>query len=416
VNSILVKNLYTVLFSEVDGKPLSLGEIMRQTKNLTAGSDNVRNFALLGDPALVLGKPQPLIVTDSINGVSVLSSPDTLKSLSKITVSGHVTDKDGNLLSNYDGIVFPTVYDKYKTKYTLGQDPNSPVMAFQSQNNIIYKGKATVTNGYFSFSFVVPKDIDYNLGKGKISYYSHDQNSNNYGYDTTIVVGGVDPNGINDVLGPQIDLFMNDENFASGGVTNTRPLFIAQVNDDNGINTTGNGIGHDITLIVDGNTASPIVLNNFYEADLDTYQSGKVTYQFSELEPGEHQITFKVWDVNNNSSEQTLEFVVVNEEELGVTHLLNYPNPFTTHTEFFFEHNQCCSALEVRIEIFTVSGKLVKTIFDNVNTIAFRSEGIAWDGRDDFGDKLARGVYIYRLTVKTPEGLKAEKIEKLVIL
>jgi flagellar hook assembly protein FlgD len=107
---------------------------------------------------------------------------------------------------------------------------------------------------------------------------------------------------------------------------------------------------------------------------------------------------------------------VVNEEELGVTHLLNYPNPFTTHTEFFFEHNQCCSALEVRIEIFTVSGKLVKTIFDNVNTIAFRSEGIAWDGRDDFGDKLARGVYIYRLTVKTPEGLKAEKIEKLVIL
>jgi hypothetical protein len=416
VNSILVKNLYTVLFSEVDGKPLSLGEILRQTKNLTAGSDNVRNFALLGDPALVLGKPQPLIVTDSINGVSVLSSPDTLKSLSKITVSGHVTDKDGNLLSNYDGIVFPTVYDKYKTKYTLGQDPNSPVMSFQSQNNIIYKGKATVTDGYFTFSFVVPKDIDYNLGKGKISYYSHDQNSNNYGYDTTIIVGGVDPNGINDVLGPQIDLYMNDENFASGGVTNTRPLFIAQVNDDNGINTTGNGIGHDITLILDGNTSSPIVLNNFYEADLDTYQSGKVTYQFSELEPGEHQITFKVWDVNNNSSEQTLEFVVVNEEELGVTHLLNYPNPFTTHTEFFFEHNQCCSALEVRIEIFTVSGKLVKTIFDNVNTIAFRSEGIAWDGRDDFGDKLARGVYIYRLTVKTPEGLKAEKIEKLVIL
>ncbi|MBK6525701.1 MAG: hypothetical protein IPG07_09190 [Crocinitomicaceae bacterium] len=148
-----------------------------------------------------------------------MSSPDTLKSLSKITVSGHVTDKDGNLLSNYDGIVFPTVYDKYKTKYTLGQDPNSPVMSFQSQNNIIYKGKATVTKGYFSFSFVVPKDIDYNLGKGKISYYSHDQNSNNYGYDTTIVVGGVDPNGINDVLGPQIDLFMNDENFASGGVT-----------------------------------------------------------------------------------------------------------------------------------------------------------------------------------------------------
>lgn len=209
---------------------------------------------------------------------------------------------------------------------------------------------------------------------------------------------------------------MNDENFANGGITNTTPILIAEISDENGINTTGNGIGHDITLILDANTASPIVLNNFYEADLDTYQSGKVTYQFSALEPGEHTLTFKVWDVNNNSSEEILEFVVVDEQEVGIDHVLNYPNPFTTHTEFYFEHNQCCAQLEVKIEIFTVSGKLVKTIFDQVNTIAYRSEGIAWDGKDDFGDKLARGVYIYRVTVKTPEGQKAEKIEKLVIL
>ena len=193
-------------------------------------------------------------------------------------------------------------------------------------------------------------------------------------------------------------------------------MFLAHISDENGINTTGNGIGHNITLILDGNSAEPIVLNNFYEADLDTYQSGKLTYNLSDLEEGPHQIVFKVWDVNNNSSEATLDFIVVKEEEICISHLLNYPNPFTTNTDFYFEHNQVCNSLQVKVEVFTVSGKLVKTIFETVHSSGFRSEGINWDGRDDFGDKLARGVYIYRLTIETEDGTKAEKIEKLVIL
>ena len=209
---------------------------------------------------------------------------------------------------------------------------------------------------------------------------------------------------------------MNDENFANGGLTDTKPLFIAKVTDENGVNTSGNGIGHDIILILDGNTASPITLNNYYEADLDTYKSGEVNFQFIDLEEGSHQLEFKIWDVNNNSSEATLDFIVVKEEDITISHLLNYPNPFTTHTEFYFEHNQVFNNLETKIDIFTVSGKLVKTIFRNVNTFAFRSEGISWDGRDEYGDKLARGVYIYRLSIETPDGEKANKIEKLVIL
>ncbi|MEO9532545.1 MAG: type IX secretion system sortase PorU [Crocinitomicaceae bacterium] len=416
LNSELVRNLYTVLFAEENGEALALGEIIRRTKNLTSSTENKRNFTLIGDPALKLGKPKPLIVTDSINSVAVTMGTDTLKALSKITVSGHVGDAGGAILSTYNGIVYPTVYDKWKVKNTLGQDPASPVRPFDVQNNIIYKGKSTVTNGRFEFSFVVPKDIDYAFGKGKISYYSNDAVSNSYGYDTTIVVGGVDPNGIVDEVGPVVDLYMNDPNFVNGGITDESPLFLAEISDENGINTTGNGIGHDITIILDGNTADPIILNNFYEADLDTYQSGKVSYKFSDLEVGPHSLVFKVWDVNNNSSETTLEFTVVEDEELGISHLLNYPNPFTTNTDFYFEHNQVCNSLDVKIEIFTVSGKLVKSIIENVNTSAFRSEGINWDGRDDYGDKLGRGVYVYRLSIETPSGKKAEKLEKLVIL
>ncbi len=416
VNTILVQNLYTELFSEEAGEPLALGEIIRRTKNLTLGSNNMRNFALLGDPALKLGKASPRIETDSINGVEVAMVTDTLKALTKITVSGHVENESGALLSNYNGFVYPTVFDKWKTRYSLGQDITSPVLPFDTRNNIIYKGKATVKNGKFSFSFVVPKDIDYSYGKGKISYYGNSSNDHHYGYDTSIVVGGVNPNGLADDIGPEIDLFMNDDHFVNGGLTDSKPLFLAHISDENGINTTGNGIGHNITLILDGNSAEPIVLNNFYEADLDTYQSGKVTYNLSDLEEGPHQIVFKVWDVNNNSSEATLDFIVVKEEEIGISHLLNYPNPFTTNTDFYFEHNQVCNSLQVKVEVFTVSGKLVKTIFETVHSSGFRSEGINWDGRDDFGDKLARGVYIYRLTIETEDVTKAEKIEKLVIL
>lgn len=416
LNSELVRNLYTVLFAEENGAPLALGEIIRRTKNLTSATENKRNFALIGDPALKLGKPDPLIVTDSINHVSVTQPNDTLKALSLITVSGHVGDASGNVLTSYNGIVYPTVFDKWKIKNTLGQDPASPVLPYDVQNNIIYKGKSTVNKGYFEFSFVVPKDIDYAYGPGKISYYSNDNYSNSYGYDTSIVVGGINPNGVEDLTGPQIELYLNDENFVNGGITNENPQLIAKVSDENGVNTTGNGIGHDITLIIDGNTSDPIILNNFYEADLDTYQSGQVNYQLNDLTPGNHQLTFKVWDVNNNSSEQTLDFVVVEEQELGIDHLLNYPNPFTTNTDFYFEHNQACNSLDVKIEIFTVSGKLVKTLMQNVHSNAFRSEAINWDGRDEYGDKLARGVYVYRLSIETPTGKKAEKLEKLVIL
>lgn len=415
-NTTMVRNMYTQLFKEEDGKALTLGEIIRRTKNLTAGDQNMRNFTLLGDPAMELGKPKPRIVTDSINGVSIAMETDSIKALSKITVKGHLENEMGELLNSYNGYVTPTVYDKWKTRYSLGQDPESPILPFETQNNIIYKGKSTVTNGEFEFTFVVPKDIDYAYGKGKISYYGNTENENNYGYDTSIVVGGVNPDGLDDEIGPEIELYMNDEHFVNGGMTNKNPLFIAHISDENGVNTTGNGIGHDITLILDGNTSDPIVLNNFYEADLDTYQSGKVNYQLSELEEGSHTITFKVWDVNNNSSESTLEFVVHNEEEIGISHLLNYPNPFTTNTDFYFEHNQVCNSLDVKVEIFTVSGKLVKTILQTVHSQGFRSDGINWDGRDDFGDRLGRGVYVYRLSIETEEGKKAEKIEKLVLL
>jgi hypothetical protein len=229
-------------------------------------------------------------------------------------------------------------------------------------------------------------------------------------------IGGFDTDAVQDVNGPDIDLYINDKNFVSGGVTDETPVLIAKLFDQNGVNTVGSGIGHDLTAVIDGNTAEPIVLNNYYTSDIDSYQSGEVRYTFPRLEKGRHVLTLKVWDVNNNSSEKSLEFNVVEKQDFTLSHVINYPNPFTTHTSFYFEHNQICSQLEAQIQVFTVSGKLVRTINQTVNTPGFRSQGVEWDGKDDFGDQLAKGVYVYAIKVNTSDGLKAEKIEKLVLL
>ncbi|MEO9257585.1 MAG: type IX secretion system sortase PorU, partial [Crocinitomicaceae bacterium] len=416
-NSIIGDTLYNYLFErETSGKPYTMGEILRLTKNNSPSGNDKRIFTLIGDPALRL-LLQPLrIVIDSVNGISPNTISDTLKSLSKVTMKAHVEDTLGNIINGFNGIAYPSVFDKPKLFKTLGQDPDSPILSFQMQKNYLYKGKSTVTNGHFEFSFVVPKDIDYNYGVGKISTYANSTSIDAAGVEKRVVIGGVDPNGIVDDIGPQTQLFMNDETFVNQGLTDENPIFIAKLYDENGINTVGNGIGHDITAILDANSATPIVLNQYYQANLDTYKSGKVRYPMYGLATGKHTITLKVWDVNNNSSDAVIEFTVVKNQAVAIDHVLNYPNPFTTHTEFFFEHNQVDVSLEVQIQIMTITGKLIRTINQYVRTVGYRSEGIAWDGRDDYGDQLAKGVYVYKLSVKAPDGSTANKIEKLVLL
>jgi flagellar hook assembly protein FlgD len=418
VNSTTVRRLYENAFDrDSNFDPLTFGEIMRRTKNTSGSSDNRRSFTLIGDPALKIALPKWRIVTDSINHKDPTISIDTVRALSKMNVKGHIEDFNGNVLSSFNGVLSPTIYDKEKLNQTLQNDPTSPLVNFYTQKNALYKGKASVVNGYFTFDCIVPKDIDYDFGFGKISYYGKGSPETDAdGYDTNLVVGGIDTNAVADVQGPEINLFLNNDQFVSGGISSQDPLLVVDCFDENGINTVGNGVGHDLIAILDGNTADPIVLNNYYAGKLDSYQSGQIQYTLKGLSVGKHTLEVKIWDVNNNSSVASIEFTVVADESVQLDHVLNYPNPFTTKTTFFFEHNQSCSSLETQIRIYTVSGRLVKTINKQVATTGFRAEGIDWDGTDDFGDQLAKGVYVYRLSVELPDGGKAEKLEKLVLL
>ncbi len=423
-NSDLNASFFRDAFKPINGEMPRLGDIFQSMKSEPGNLNlNSRNFSLLGDPALRLSYPKYNILTDSINNIVVTNiSSDTLKALSLVTVTGHIDD-NGIPLTNYNGVLYPTVYNKIQYVTTLANNPpnsnstgGSPPYTFPIQKNILYKGKVSITNGYFKYQFIVPKDIAYQYGIGRISYYAENGSQDANGYYNKIIIGGISDSAGTDHMGPEVSLYMNDAKFISGGVTNENPDLFAVLKDDNGVNTVGNGIGHDIIAILDANTEHSIVLNDYYQADLNSYKSGTLRYPYKNLSEGKHTLSLKVWDVYNNSSMATTEFVVSQSGEMALEHVLNYPNPFTTKTQFFFEHNQCCQLLNVQLQIFTISGKMVKNISKYIQAEGYRLDPIEWDGRDDFGDRIARGVYIYRLKVKNSHGASAEKFEKLVIL
>jgi hypothetical protein len=413
-------DFYESAFNPINGKMPKLGDIYQYVKTQPGGNSiNSRSFALIGDPMLTLAYPQFRILTDSVNQSVVTSaSSDTLKALSFVTISAHLDDGSGTLLNNFNGVAYPTVYDKAINETTLSNKgvSLSPPFSFTLQKNILFNGKVTVSSGKFNFSFVVPKDIAYQYGSGRISYYAENGTIDASGNYEKIIVGGFNKNAPVDNVGPVINLYMNNDKFVFGGLTNENPDLFSLLHDDSGINTVGNTPGHDITAILDANSSSPIVLNDFFRADLNTYKSGTITYPFQSLSDGRHSLKLKAWDVYDNSSEGYTEFIVAKSAQVALSHVLNYPNPFTTKTQFYFEHNQANVLFEVQIQIFTVNGKLIKTISQLVNSDGYRSEPIDWDGKDDFGDKIGRGVYIYSVKIKTSENGTAEKYEKLVIL
>lgn len=422
-NEILNNAFLRKLFEPVNGKMPTVGEIARLSKNNASNTGrNNRKFSLLGDPALTLAYPQYNVVTTNINQRAVplqvdsLYQPDTLSALSQVTIEGEIMDKNGARLEDFNGIVYPTVFDKMATLKTQANDPGSLAREFQTRNKIIFKGKASVTNGQFSFSFIVPKDIALQHGSGRISYYVENGVLDGHGYTEQLVIGGVSENSSSDEEGPKIDVFMNDESFVFGGLTNDEPILLVKLKDENGINIVGNGIGHDITAILNDDNRNTFVLNEYYKADLDNYQEGEIRYPLSKLPAGQHNISIKAWDVFNNSSKAYTEFMVAESAEIALRNVLNYPNPFIDKTNFWFEHNRAGDNLTVTIQIFTMSGRLVKTIQQQMVAEGFRVDNLEWDGLDDFGSPIGKGVYVYKLTVRGSDNKSATEMEKLVIL
>ena len=426
-------NIYTRNIFKLTGDDFNtLGYAHLNAKKQRGASSEHLKVNFLGDPAMKLSRPKRLLVIDNID----TPVPGLIRGLDFIKVKGHINNPDGTVNTTFNGRVVVNIFDKRLNKKTLNNDSGlTPILEYTEEGSAIVKASGIAVNGVFTVEFYVPKDINYAVGEGRILAYADNKASDVFN-NQVVQVGDINPNGINDNEPPKVKLYMNNTNFADGGITNQSPMLLACVTDDTGINSTGSGIGHDITVYLDGQIINTVVLNDFYSPgegngclspSLAEYQKGNVTYPFRNIAVVQHQLTFKVWDVNKNSTTSTLNFEVKDEadQHLIINRPLNWPNPFTNKTYIQFEHN-CDDILDVNVQIYTITGKLVRTLSQPVVAEPFLQgfrtprQAIEWDGRDDFGATVAKGTYIFKIFAKSQNQEKckgsATAVEKMVLL
>jgi len=397
-----------------------LGSALMDSKNFTVLNSgdyiNARKFTMLGDPAMKLSMPEYSVGSTTINGRVISKGSDTLRSLNRYTIEGEVRTPAGLLAADFNGDVYPEIFDKPTVLKTLGNDPQSRVVSFNSLQNLLYKGKVRATNGKFSFSFIVPKDINFQFGPARISYYADNGTYDAHGIDENLVVGGLGNQVPNDNAGPSIKGYLNNEQFINGGIVNETPLLLVQLADPSGINLSGNGIGHEITAVIDGNYRETIVLNDYFKASSAAALNGTIQFRLPLLSEGNHKILLKAWDVFNNSSEYTLLCKVIRQDTIKVNRLFNYPNPVYNSTLFSFSLDGPYAGARADLKILTAEGQAIRTLTRAINEAGLRSIEIEWDGRDEKGNRLGRGMYIYQLTIMSKTGKITRKVQKLIIL
>ncbi len=408
-------DLFDTIFSSVDKVYPRLGDVLAYAKNENNTPGAIRNFILIGDPALRLAYPKYQVLTTGFNKQPVSAEADTARAMSKVELEGIVADAQGNLLPSFNGEVHVKVYDKAHWCMTLGNSPESQPRYFEVQDNVLYQGKATVTNGKFSLTFVMPKDINYSFGNGKISYYAQSESTDANGYFDKVIIGGSEDGQMADTEGPVIKLYMNSMEFADGVVVGENPKLIAMLSDESGINTVGNGIGHDIVAVMDENADESTVLNEYYQSDIDSYQSGKVVYQYFKLDEGLHTLKLKAWDVFNNSSEATITFTVKKDMAVSISDIKAYPNPFTDEVNVEFEHNHFDSSLDVILDVISVDGHLVRSLPAVTLVSSGNKAGpVKWNGCNESGRKVNGGMYLLRVRATDQNGSTGVETVKVI--
>ncbi|MCJ7458994.1 MAG: type IX secretion system sortase PorU [candidate division Zixibacteria bacterium] len=361
---------------------------------------NDRYYNITGDPFTHLASPRLNVkVTDL--------SPDTLKALSRINFKGEVTDRSGNLQTNFKGSAYLLAFDSNKEKvHTM---PGGGTIPYSLPGNVIFRGSALVDGGKFEGSFIVPKDMEYGGKDGRISAYvvNSDSTIDGSGALDSIAVAGTDTT-VKDSLGPEVRIaFVQNPKFIDGDTVQPDPDLIVYVSDTSGINLTGE-LGHRITLSIDDDWENIQDLTLNFQYDLNSYSQGSLTQKVN-LKEGDHTLKIKAWDNANNSTLASFQVkVIALTKELAISQVMNYPNPFSRFTQFTYELS--VPAEKVEIKIFTLSGRLIRTM-SGAGSAGFNS-GVVWDGRDQDGDKVANGVYIYKVVARTRFNVNGEDANK----
>jgi len=407
VNKYFTENL----FKKINGKHYRIGDALAIAKNIVGSEINKLSYIYMGDPAVKLAFPTDYSVnTTSINNNSTFGA-DTLRAMSVVEVKGQIVDDSNLKVEGFNGDIFVDVFDKAQ-RITTQNNQGDGNMTYTDRPNVLFSGKATASQGQFSFTFMLPKDIKYNYGGGRINYYAHSDElkAEAQGYFEDFTVGGTSKTVAYETDGPEIKLFLNSQNFVSGDAVNESPLLMAQIKDISGINKVGSGIGHDLLITIDNDPSQSKVLNDFFETKANSYIEGSLQYKLSDLSEGKHTLTFKAWDLLNNSAIETIEFEVIKGLQPVIFKVYNFPNPVKTGTNIVVEHDRPETILNTLIEIYDLSGRKIWQ-FEQSN-----ADNVQWDLRGADGVKVKSGVYLYKVSISTNNSEVYSKTNKMFVL
>lgn len=406
------------------GRRYRLGDAIRLAKNAIINEgresiyrENKLQYALLGDPALLIGAPVDRVVLDSINGVHPTSyNGIQLKAGQKVTLKGHLSDASGNAVTSFDGVINTKLYDSEEEVVCHNNAGATNAFTFTDRSSVLYESQDSITSGEFALEFIVPIDINYSNGDGRLVFYAinNDRRKEANGYNELFTIGDVDENYTSDGNGPVIMAFLGDENFRDGDVVNSTPFFFAQLSDESGINSNGNGIGHNLLLCVDGKADQTYVLDNYYTREFGDFTRGTVAFSIPQLEAGEHTLSFRAWDVLNNTSQTTLHFKVDPSYKPSIFKVMASENPASTSTNFLIYHDMPGSECTFTLELFDFTGKCMWKHQETGSTMS-GIYSIPWN-LSNGGGRLGPGVYLYRCQMQCGESKKVSKTQKIVIL
>ena len=385
----------------------TIGDALRKAKNRTTVAQCI---GLTGDPALRLSRPENRVVVTHINNRAVNEgTDDTATVLSRVTVTGEIRDTAGVLLTDFDGTLYPIVFDRTMRSRTLANDNPGTEVSFEQQKNVLYRGSVAVSGGRFEYSFIVPQDVAYQYGYAKLSHYAKSASDHAAGSYTQLLLGGLNDTAAVSTLAPTIRLFIGDTNFLDGGIVDSDPTLVALLYDSAGINA-GSGLGHDITAILDGNPSSLVVLNDLYEPDVEHDGCGSVSYQFTSLTPGRHTLTLKAWNIFNRSAEATVSFTVCHRDTLTLSELRCHPNPAHERTQFLLEVNNTGRVATAEMQIYDSFGKCIHTHTPSVSTDGYVVGPVVWDLT-----AVPPGLYLARFIVTDTEGHSYQRTTKCIV-
>ncbi|MFH0991768.1 MAG: type IX secretion system sortase PorU [bacterium] len=406
-NAAFNNTLYENIFKrDAVGQQLRLGDALWATKQTRYGP-NDHKYHLFGDPTMRLATPRLTASIDSINGKQPTDTI-TVPILGKTKLAGSVRKADGSRWASFQGRALLEVFDSKRTVMI----PEWGNFSYSVNGGLIYRGEISVRNGSYNAIFPVPKDISYDKNTARVSLYAWSDSLDASGFTENLIFGGSATSGEQDTTGPTITIKLDDANFQSGDFVKSASTIIVDLYDQNGINTSIAGIGHRLEASLD--RSRTIDLTNYYRANLDTYQSGRIEYPLKEVAEGKHTLEVKAWDIHNNSSMAETYFEVKSEERFGIDDVYNYPNPFNHSTQFTFRRGSS-EPISVEIKIYTVAGRLIETL--RRESVSDRFVRIPWEGRDRDGNEIANGVYLYKVITTSLDGSSTnEVLGKLTVM